>query len=171
MPFKGIQKLIVARSHLSIRFDEGTLLLDLGAAAEKWMRKIQNLPSLIDKVGVKAGAVVSVIAIRDEAFVTALKAVILDWKTLHKKRSDFFFLGIESQNDLKQIVKAEAQLTPAGALWVVWPKGQKQITESHGMAVGRAAGLVDTKAASFSATHTALKMVILALRRASAGPA
>lgn len=78
VPFKGIQKLTVARSQLSIRFDEGTLLLDLGAAAEKWMRKIQNLPSLIDELGVQAGAVVSVIGIRAEAFVTALQAVIPD---------------------------------------------------------------------------------------------
>ncbi len=111
----------------------------------------------------------SVIGIRDEAFLTALQAVIPDWKTLHKERSDFLFLGIESQDDLEQIAKAEAQLTPAGALWVVWPKGQKQIAEPHGLAAGKAAGLIDTKTASFSATHTALKTVIPVSRRASAG--
>ena len=168
IPFNTIQALAATRGQLSIRFDEGTLLLDLGAAAEKWMRKIQNPPSLIDKLGVKAGTVVSVIGIRDEAFLTALQAAIPDWKKLNKKLSDFLFLGIESQDDLRQIAKAETHLAPAGALWVVWPKGQKHITQSHVMAAGKAAGLVDTKTVSFSAIHTALKWVIPVARRASA---
>jgi hypothetical protein len=167
VPLKGIQELAAADGQLSIGFDEGTLLLDLGAAAEKWMRKIQNPPSLIDKLGVKEGAVVSVIGISDEDFLTALHAVAPDWKKLNKKRLDFIFLGIESQDDLGRMAKAEAQLEPAGALWVVWPKGQKHITQSHVMAAGKAAGLVDTKTASFSVTHTALKMVIPVARRAA----
>lgn len=42
VPLNGIQELTAADGLLSIGFDEGTLLLDLGAAAEKWMQKIQN---------------------------------------------------------------------------------------------------------------------------------
>ena len=165
VPFKGIHSLTAADGRLSVGFDEGTLRLDLGAAAEKWMRKIQNPPSLMDKLGVKPGAVVSVIGIRDEAFLIALQALAPDWKKLNKKPSDFIFLGIESPDDLGQIAKAEAQLAPAGALWVVWPKGQMHITQSHVMAAGKAVGLVDTKTVSFSVTHTALKWVIPVARR------
>ena len=69
VPFKDIHSLTAADGQFSVGFDEGTLRLDLGAAAEKWMRKIQNPPSLMDKLGVKPGAVVSVIGIRDEAFL------------------------------------------------------------------------------------------------------
>ena len=165
VPFKCIHQLSVAEGRLSVSFDEGTLLLDLGAAAEKWMRKIQNPPSLIDTLGVKPGVAVTVIGIHDEAFLTALHAVTPGLKKPNQKRSDFIFLGIESQDDLPRIAKAEAHLAPSGAIWVVWPKGQKHITEAQVMAAGKAAGFVDTKTASFSATHTALKWVIPVARR------
>ncbi len=47
-----------------------------------------------------------------------------------------------------------------GALWVVYPKGQKHITENDVMAAAKSAGLVDVKVVSFSETHTALKLMI-----------
>jgi hypothetical protein len=58
-------------------------------------------------------------------------------------------------------------LKPAGALWVVRPKGRREITESDVMAAGKAAGLVDVKVVSFSDTHTAEKFVIPVAQRAS----
>jgi hypothetical protein len=168
VPLKGIQKLTASDGRLCIRFEEGTLQLDLGAAAVKWMQKIQNPLSLMDKLGVKADAVVSVIAIRDEGFLDALRAVTSHVTIELTPKSDFIFAGIESQDDLGRIAEVPANLTPAGALWVVWPKGQKHITEAQVMAAGKNAGLVDTKIASFSATHTALKLVIPVARRADA---
>jgi hypothetical protein len=51
-------------------------------------------------------------------------------------------------------------LKPNGALWVIRPKGRPEITESAVMVAGQAAGLVDVKVVSFSATHTAEKFVI-----------
>ena len=50
-------------------------------------------------------------------------------------------------------------LSGAGALWIVYPKGKQDITELQVLDAGRAAGLVDVKVVSFSATHTALKFV------------
>ena len=44
-------------------------------------------------------------------------------------------------------------------LWIVYPKGRKEITERQVLDAGRAAGLVDVKVVSFSASHTALKFV------------
>jgi hypothetical protein len=48
----------------------------------------------------------------------------------------------------------------AAALWIVFPKGQKHITEDDVLAAGRKAGLKDVKVVGFSSTHTALKVVI-----------
>jgi hypothetical protein len=48
----------------------------------------------------------------------------------------------------------------ATALWIVYPKGQKSITESDVIAAGRKKGLKDIKVVGFSSTHTALKFVI-----------
>jgi hypothetical protein len=48
----------------------------------------------------------------------------------------------------------------AQALWVVYPKGKKDITEIDVISAGRKAGLKDVKVVGFSATHTALKFVL-----------
>ena len=59
----------------------------------------------------------------------------------------------------------QASLKSNGAIWVVYPKGQKHITEAGVLAAGKQADLVDVKVASFSPTHTALKFVIPVDRR------
>jgi hypothetical protein len=51
-------------------------------------------------------------------------------------------------------------IKPNGAVWVVWPKGQKVFREDDARNAGPAAGLVDVKVASFSDALSALKMVI-----------
>jgi hypothetical protein len=48
----------------------------------------------------------------------------------------------------------------AAALWIVYPKGQKSITENDVITAGRKTGLKDVKVVGFSSTHTALKFVI-----------
>ncbi len=75
------------------------------------------------------------------------------------------FFGADSGKQLDRVPKLAAALAPAGALWIVYPKGQAIIRETHVIAAGRAAGLVDTKVVGFSPTHTALKFVIPSAQR------
>jgi hypothetical protein len=70
------------------------------------------------------------------------------------------FYGAEDRGDLKRVKAFAARLAPDGALWVVYPKGQKRITENDVITAGRAAGLKDVKVVGFSSTHTALKFVV-----------
>ena len=49
---------------------------------------------------------------------------------------------------------------PAGAIWVVWPKGRKELREDDVRNAAKAQGLVDIKVMSFSETLSALKLVI-----------
>jgi hypothetical protein len=78
---------------------------------------------------------------------------------------DLIFLGAERTDALEKLHELSRSLKPSGALWVVYPKGQKHITEGGVFAAGKRAGLVDVKVASFSPTHTALKFVIPVGRR------
>ena len=61
--------------------------------------------------------------------------------------------------DLERMERLKEALQPAGALWVVRPRGNPAITETQVMAAGKAAGLVDVKVVRFSETHTAEKFV------------
>jgi hypothetical protein len=53
----------------------------------------------------------------------------------------------------------------SASLWIVYPKGQKHITENDVLAAGRKTGLKDVKVVGFSPTHTALKFVIPLAKR------
>ena len=58
------------------------------------------------------------------------------------------------------------RLRPNGAIWVVSRKGKTAtIRDVEVIDAAKAAGLVDNKVASFSATHTALRLVIPVERR------
>jgi len=72
----------------------------------------------------------------------------------------WIFLAAETRNGLVQVKKIAGKLKGSAALWVVYPKGQKSITEMDVIGAGRKAGLKDVKVAGFSPTHTALKFVI-----------
>lgn len=73
---------------------------------------------------------------------------------------DLFFYGAESRDAVPRMVDLRHKLKPAGALWVIRPKGSTALTEAAVMAAGKRAGLVDVKVAGFSETHTAEKSVI-----------
>ena len=67
--------------------------------------------------------------------------------------------------DLARLTPLQTSLKRNGGIWIVYPKGQSDITESDVLKAGRQAGLVDTKIARFSDTHTAHKFVIPLARR------
>lgn len=122
--------------------------------------------ALLDKLGVKPGQRVSVIAISDLAFRADLAAVIPDASVgKPQKQSDLIFLGAENLEGLAAIKGLEGSMKRDGAIWVVYPKGQKHIREVDVMAAGKAAGFVDNKVCRFSETHTALRFVIPLARR------
>ncbi len=73
---------------------------------------------------------------------------------------DWIFFAAGSVKELSQVSKLAKSLKDRAALWIVYPKGQKQITENNVLTSGRKAGLKDVKVVGFSATCTALKFVI-----------
>jgi hypothetical protein len=77
------------------------------------------------------------------------------------------FLGATGPAALKRLPTLEKTIARNGGIWVVWPKGRREFTEDHVRAAALAAGLTDVKVVAFSATHSALKLVIPLARRAS----
>jgi hypothetical protein len=161
IPFKSMRKVKAAGAWLKIDAAEGVLELDLGpAAAAKWEQKILHPPSRLDKIGVKAGHKVLILGVSD----TALAGELTERGALVAKRAgpgtDIVFFGAGKKLDLDRLESLKPAIHPAGAVWIVYPKGVKEITQNDVMAATKVAGLVDTKVCAFSATHTALKVVI-----------
>ena len=66
---------------------------------------------------------------------------------------------------VEKLNKLEPLLKRNGAIWIVYPKGLKLITEASVMAASKAANFVDNKTCRFSDTHTGLRVVIPIARR------
>lgn len=146
----------VAVEALDGRLSVGRVVLHLGAQASKWADKIRNPKSLLNKLGVKAGQSVVVLGVKDAEFLAQLTA---PGKRL-KNDLDLVFLGAEQPVDLDRLSEIRTKLHPAGAVWVVYPKGVETITQEDVLRATKLAGLASAKVVAFSKTHTALKAVI-----------
>jgi hypothetical protein len=167
IPFSSIKSAKTVDGELRLQTAEGLTSFQLGAATSgKWLEKILQPKSRIEKLGVKAGARVSLIGDFEAEFLREVRDLT---KSVTKGRaasdSEHIFLAADSKEDFSALSKIAKAMSGAAALWIVYLKGQKHITENDVLSAGRKAGLKDVKVVGFSATHTALKFVIpLALR-------
>lgn len=80
-------------------------------------------------------------------------------------RLDFAMLFVKTQAELKRLFPRYAgQLTPAGMLWVSWPKKTSGVAtdmnENDVRRIGLEAGLVDVKVCAVNDVWSGLKFVI-----------
>ena len=73
--------------------------------------------------------------------------------------------GVERKATLERLETLKRSIKPNGALWVLWPKGRRELTGNDVRRAALAHGLVDVKVVAFSATHSGLKLVIPLARR------
>jgi len=116
---------------------------------------------LVDKLGIKPGQRISVMGVEDAIFLAELDARVPGYSRGELlKASDLIFFSAESVKDLARLKSLAKFLRSNGAIWVVYPKGQKHIREVDVITAAKSAGLVDNKVCSFSPTHTALRISI-----------
>lgn len=160
VPFASLKSVAARDGELHLKWGSESAIFELGVQAEKWAHKILHPRSTAEKLGIKPGLVVSAVAMSAGDFAEDLRAQaksLSDSRAL--KDSDLIFFGAGKAAELARVGRLLPSLANAGALWIVYPKGKKEITESQVLSAGRAAGLVDVKVVRFSPTHTALKFV------------
>ena len=168
IPLKDITSATAEDGVMRVQFAGRTAAFDIGARAAKWAVKITNPPSRVDKLGVKPGASVLMLGIDDAAFEVEIAdrgARVL--KRAGAATADLVFYGAEKREALARLPRLIAAIAPAGAIWVVRPKGTPAISDADVIRAGRAAGLVDVKVVSFSDTHSAEKLVIPVAKRSA----
>jgi len=159
--FSDIKSVMAAGGELRIRAKSGEFAFEIGAAAEKWREKILHPKTRAEKLGVKVGMQVAVVGDADEAFAKELKqskAQIV--KGNADASADLVFWFVNEKGGLSGTGKVAKKLEGAAGLWIVYPKGKKEITENDVLSAGRKSGLKDVKVVGFSPAHTALKFVI-----------
>jgi len=159
--FAEIKSAVAADGELRVEGPEGAAIFELGASAAKWCEKILHPKTRLEKLGIKPNAAVSLIGNFAADFLAELRALT---KNVSNGKvagdTEWIFFAGDSAKDLSQVAKLAKSLKGAAALWIVYPKGQQQITENDVLAAGRKSGLKDVKVVGFSPTHTGLKFVI-----------
>jgi len=160
--FGEIKGVTATDGELRIRTKDREFAFAVGTAAEKWREKILHPRTRMEKLGVKAGLRVVVIGDVEKEFAKELKRSKAE---VVEDSAEVVFLFVEGNGDSGNIAEAAKKIKGAAGLWVVYPKGRKEIIESDVLGAGRKAALKDVKVVRFSATHTALKFVIPAEKR------
>ena len=166
IPFAEIKAAKAVDGELRLQTAEGLAVFELGDAAGKWCEKILHPKTRGEKLGVKAGAKVRLIGEFEGEFRDEVKpAAKGSAKKKDASEPETIFLAVNTHGELAQLTKMAKAMRGAASLWIVYPKGRREITENGVLAVGRKAGLKDVKVVGFSVAHTALKFVIpVALR-------
>jgi hypothetical protein len=156
-----VKSVKVVDGELRFHTEEGPAVLELGPAAAKWAEKILHPKSRVEKMGIKSAMQISLVGKFDDDFRKELGATTENVSAgTIAAESELIFLAIESVKGLSDLSKAAKSVKGATGLWIVYPKGKKEITENDVIGAGRKTGLKDVKVVGFSLTHTALKFVL-----------
>jgi hypothetical protein len=165
IPLKSVTGVTATDGELAVTYPDGTAVFELGDQAEKWAHTMLNPRGRADKLGIKAGMCVAVINVDDPDLMgelTGRDAIVTD----DDCDLDAVFFGATRREDLEKLSPLSLRIKPAGAIWVISPRGNPAITERDVMDCARASDLVDVKVVRFSDTHTSAKLVIpVALRK------
>lgn len=137
---------------------DGTLSLDLGAKkAADWLNRIRNPKTVLDKLGIKPGVTLALYGTPDPVLAAELArgGIAGDGGA----GADLVLLVADQVAELAAVADIAPALGSKAGLWIIYPKGRRDITQDDIFAAGRGAGLVDNKVCGVSPTHTALKFV------------
>jgi hypothetical protein len=139
IPLSSIRAVEARDGLLQVDAPDGRLVFELGPEAERWAARIRNPPSLLDKLGVKAGQRVAIEQLDDptlERQVLRRRAELVDGEDA----LDLLFLAVERPDDLDRLRELRKRLAPAGGIWVISPRGRPELKDTVVIAAARAAG-------------------------------
>jgi hypothetical protein len=166
IPFGSITGVEATGGALRVQHADGLATFALGSAAQKWALKIRYPRGRLDKLGIEPDSIVSVLGVDDKAFHDELAGrttTVSVGRT--RKRSTIIIFGARDTAALDRLASLRESMATDGAIWVIWPKGQKALREDDVRRAARATGLVDVKVMSFSDTLSGLKLVIPVAQR------
>jgi hypothetical protein len=158
LAFTEMKKVLADAGILSIRTEKGVFAFEVGTVAAKWREKILHPKTRAEKLGLKANTEVRLVGAFETGFLQEVKYAKVQAGVVAAPQNTF--IAIATKSDLKEIAKHAKKISGSDALWVVYPKGKKDLTENDVIAAGRKAGLKDLKVVGFSAINTALKFVL-----------
>lgn len=146
-----------------LSFEDGgeRVKIELGEkAAAAWRDAIENPRSRVEKLGVKAGMTVCVLGDAGRDAVGEVEAVSGSKVSRRLvKSADVVLLVVREVAELETLATVKGSLAESGAVWVLWPKGRKDLRHEEVVAAAKRSGLVQTKSVGFSEELSGLRLV------------
>ncbi len=174
IPLASITSVSSEEGWLTVITADGEARFDIGVAfVESWVHAIMNPRTLIDKLDVKPTSRVLVVSsdgasddfiefVRDvdaRAHMTVIESSGAEGDC-DTAEFDVAFLLADEPSALDSIGSIRRRIRSTGGIWVLHPRGRRDLSHDAIMQHGRPAGLVDVKSARFSGTHGALKLMV-----------
>ena len=168
--FSEIFKIEANGGWLDLQTGRGLMLFELGPKAEVWAEKIKNPKALLEKLGFDTNAAekkVAVVGKLDLELRADLDASgAKNAKSARGKDFDMIFVAASSKKDLEKLASYREMIKDDGGIWIVYPKGNADLTEREVLTAGRTLQLTDNKQVKVSEALTSVRFVIpVALRK------
>ena len=166
VPLKEITSVSVTDGRLAVEWPGGRLSLDLGRGAEKWAQAISSPKTVVEKLGVKPGLRVVLVGRFETWFRTdVMNALGVKPGVKPVSGTDLVFILFLHEGDEAKLEDLIPAIHPDGAIWAVYPKGRRDLSEDTVRKAARRMGLTDIKVVRVSDELGALKLVIPKLAR------
>ena len=148
-----------ADGQLSFQANGESVRIELGDDAEKWLDRILNPRSRCQKLGVKVGQHVCLLGEPEDGIAAAIEE-ITGTKPFTRLQNglDLVLLFVEEPESLDQLKGVAAKLEDKGAVWVIFPKGRRDLAHEPVVAAGRKANLSLSKSMAFSDRLTGIRL-------------
>ncbi len=159
LPFADLTGIAAAAGRLRLAAQDGVAELELGPKAEDWANRIRNPKTVLDKLGIGPGVPVTVAGTPLDPDLTAALVRSGIVPVPAGATGGVTLLAAAVAADLAAVSAAADALGPKAALWIVYPKGGRDITQADVFSAAKGAGLVDTKVCAVSDVCTGLRFV------------
>jgi hypothetical protein len=157
VPLASLTQISVHEGRLHFQAGDDEVSLALGQElAQSWARKIAAPPpSLASKLGIHGQSIILVLG---ESESQELEAALAEAGTQTSKDPELIVISAGTQGELDRSLKRAMAYAARPAIWIVYRKGRRgELPEADIRNTLRGLGFMDTKVASVSATHTALR--------------
>ena len=161
VPLRDVTAAKVKDGVLTVEWPDGRLALSLGRSADKWAQAITSPKTVVEKLGVKPGMKVVLVGRFETWFRTDVMNALGEKPGVKPVAGcDMVFVLMVHPNDTDKLEHLAPAIFPDGALWAVYPKGRRDLSEDTVRKAAKGFGLVDIKVVRVSEELGALKLVI-----------
>ncbi len=161
VPLREVTAATVKDGVLTLEWPAGRLALSLGRSAEKWAEAIRSPKTVVEKLGVKPGLRVVLVGRFETSFRTDVMNALGEKPGVKPVPGlDLVFVLLVHEGDEDKLEDLVPAIFPDGAIWAVYPRGRRDLSEDTVRKAARALGLVDIKLVKVSEKHGALKLVV-----------